>query len=108
MNKVQKETVEKLKVAMDARNYRVSDRLKEPVQEQFWVEQKEPKWHKKCRSWYILEKSYMLAMKKQGKSLTELTIAKTQEPGPSSNSCEKSPTRSSTEKFLPKKQCVMW
>lgn len=31
LNKVQKETVEKLKEAMDVRNDKVSDRLKEPV-----------------------------------------------------------------------------
>ena len=107
LNKVNKETVDKFKVALVARNDDVSDRLKEHVQEQFWLEQKEPKWHKQCRSWYIHEKGYMLALKKRGTALKETTIAKTHEAAPSTSSDEKCSTRSSGETFLPKKQCVI-
>ncbi|KAG1652386.1 Monocarboxylate transporter 14 [Nymphon striatum] len=66
-------------------------------------EEKVPKWHKKCRSWYINEQNYTsLALKKQGKSLDAVKVEET--------GTSKSPrcaTRPAVPAFFSKKQCVI-
>ena len=64
LNKIQKDSARKLKLAMSARNDNIADKLKDDVENDLWVEEKIPKWHRKCRSWYINEKNYSLVQKK--------------------------------------------
>ncbi|KAG1669542.1 hypothetical protein GQR58_017330 [Nymphon striatum] len=103
LNKLQKETADKLKTALDARNDKIDDRLKDDVANELWIEEKVPKWHKKCRSWYINKQNYtFLALKKQGKSLDAV---KEEEPGTSRS--PRCATHSIVPAFFSKKQCVI-
>ncbi|KAG1697398.1 hypothetical protein GQR58_006008 [Nymphon striatum] len=74
------ETADKLKTALDARNDKIADRLRDDVANELWIEEKVPKWHKKY-------------------------AVKVEEPGTS-----KSPrcaTRPAVPAFFSKKQCVI-
>ena len=57
--------MEKLVLAMDARQDETFKRLKHDSSTCTWLTDKKPKWHSKCRNWYTNEKSYKLAEKKR-------------------------------------------
>ena len=87
---------------MSARNDNIADKLKDDVENDLWVEEKIPKWHKKCRSWYINEQNYSLVQKKQGESVYSII-----EPEQRTSRLPMRVTWSTTPTFLPSRQCVI-
>lgn len=61
---IQTTSVPKLCDAMNVREDQTYLRLKDEINYEAWIIDRFPKWHPKCRNWYILKRSYNLAEKK--------------------------------------------
>lgn len=96
---IQKGTVAKLKLALDARQDSVADRLREDINDESWLT-KAPKWHATCRNWYTLRKSYELAKSRR------LQDRSTEEPQAGTSSAVYT-TRSVVPSFKPKQMCLV-
>lgn len=62
---IQTTCVPKLRDTMNALQDQTYSGLKDDINNETWITDKTPKWHPKCRNWYILKKSYKLAEKKR-------------------------------------------
>jgi hypothetical protein len=105
LNNIQ--TFDKLKLAVQARLDKIAVRLQPDIENETWLDTEKPKWHGKCRNWYINEKSYKLAEKKrQGSGMlaegTEKSGPEEPSAGPSLQS-----TRSHTAPYDAKVCCVI-
>lgn len=106
LRNVQPLTKEKLILAMIARQDDVSRRLQHDSITDMWLADKVPKWHDRCRNWYINEKSYKLAEKALlGDTAEEADSA--QPECSTSSQQSKVFTRTNTPTFNVKKTCVI-
>ncbi len=55
LHHVQSATQGKLLRAMEARRDETHERLRNDILSDDWLSDKAPKWHEKCRNWYINE-----------------------------------------------------
>ncbi|KAG1674194.1 Protein CIP2A [Nymphon striatum] len=74
LNKLQKETADKLNTALDARNDKIADRLRDDVANELWIEEKVPKWHKKSEGFSNLTDVIVLAVYYYKTKLKELGL----------------------------------
>ena len=63
-------TKQKFIKAIDARQDEVFQRLLNDSATEKWLEDSAPKWHPKCRNWYINKKSYQYAEKKRSADMS--------------------------------------
>jgi len=106
LHNIQPATKEKLLLAMTARDDETSRRLKSDSISDTWLIEKSPKWHEKCRNWYINEKSYKLAEKKNLKEGTHMSSLAQGACSDPLQQCT-TQTRSIVPSFDPKTTCVI-
>ncbi|XP_030833483.1 uncharacterized protein LOC105441519 [Strongylocentrotus purpuratus] len=104
---IQLTTYSKLIQAMFARQDEVFNRIHTESASETWLEENAPRWHAKCRNWYIHEKGYQCAEKKR---LADNPSTEGESHAGCSSSQSKQPvklTRQNTESFEAKKTCII-
>ncbi|XP_030850316.1 uncharacterized protein LOC105440428 [Strongylocentrotus purpuratus] len=104
---IQLTTYSKLIQAMFARQDEVFNRIHTESASETWLEENAPRWHAKCRNWYIHEKGYQCAEKKR---LADNQSTEGESHAGCSSSQSKQPvklTRQNTESFEAKKTCII-
>ena len=91
---------------MNARQDKVFHRLHHASAEETWFEDRTPKWHRKCRNWYLNKKSYQYVEKKR---LADVSARAEHLAGPGCSSSQHTVrfTRRNTKTFEAKKRCVI-
>ncbi|KAK1874953.1 Phosphate-binding protein PstS 3 [Dissostichus eleginoides] len=91
---------------MNARQDEVFHRLHHASAEEKWFEDRTPKWHRKCRNWYLNKKSYQYVEKKR---LADVSARAEDLAGPGCSSSQHTVrfTRRNTKTFEAKKRCVI-
>ena len=99
---IQSATQSKFTQAMQVRQDTVFQRLQTEIEEETWREVNKPKWHSKCRNWYLNEKSCQLVAKKRHNETNVSEAASTSQSEDTAKS-----TRKSTGIFQAKELCVI-
>ena len=98
--------IKKFIKAIDARQDEVFQRLLNDSATEKWLEDSAPKWHPKCRNWYINKKSYQYAEKKRSADMSAQASVLA-DPRFTSSYHDVRFNRQNTEKFQAKKRCVI-
>jgi len=102
---VSSESVQNLRTAMDGRRDATADRLQTDVDKDNWLNECCPKWHKNCRSRYLLQKNISIAKKRRLESVPSSSVCDDEHDTAITSPQMK--TRSTVQQYDAKTMCVI-